>query len=307
MTPRLGLTLLCGCTLLAAACATKSFVTERLNATEGRLTEHTSREVKTTETRLTEQVTATETKLAQRVEGQEAQAREAADRARANREAIESVGTVASGARTAAESAVTAARDTEARLAQRIADRNKYRVLDTKAIHFDSGRADIRGGDVAVLEEIAESLKEDPNAILELQGFADPSGSEHYNNQLTRDRVDAVIRFLVQRHGIELRQLRAAAMGATALNLGPKSSPDPYATARRVDMRLVTPWSSWEDRQAGTVADDDAVSASPATIVDRSAPTAPIAPALAPRETIGGAPWRGIVDRISPLDLGARD
>jgi hypothetical protein len=56
-----------------------------------------------------------------------------------------------------------------------------------------------------------------------------------------------VMRYLVQHHGIELRQVRAIAMGKEALATGEKPGPDAFAKARRVDLRLLTPWSSWED------------------------------------------------------------
>jgi hypothetical protein len=58
-----------------------------------------------------------------------------------------------------------------------------------------------------------------------------------------------VMRHLVQRHGVELRQLRALAMGPVATAAGEKASAEALARARRVDMRLLTPWSSWEDAQ----------------------------------------------------------
>lgn len=303
---------LCGSvTLLGSACATKRYVAERLGATETRLSERVgategrlAAQVQSTEARLAERVTSTETKLTGRADGQDAQLRETADRMQANRKAIESAGELASGAKTTAETAVAAARDAEARLSQRIAERNRYRLLETRDIHFNSGQADIRRDDVAAVDEMAQKLKDDANAVLELRGFADPLGSDQYNNQLTRDRVDAVIRHLVQRHGIELRQLRAAAMGKTALGFGAKPGPDPYASARRVEMRLLTPWSSWEDQSAGD-RNDEAVAASPST----SLPPAlrPAMPTSAPGDLLTREPWREILNGISRRDLGGTD
>jgi len=74
--------------------------------------------------------------------------------------------------------------------------------------------------------------------------------------------VEAAARYLVQRHGIELRQLRAFAMGKVALAAGEKPSPEAFAKARRVDIRLLAPWSSWEDAQAPI---DQTASAQPST------------------------------------------
>jgi peptidoglycan-associated lipoprotein len=239
MTRQLAGVMLCsGVAVLAAACATKGFVQE--------------------------QVSATETRLAERVDRQETQLREALERAAANGEAIAAgeqglqgldgrvseVGALASEAKTRAEVVGEGAHQAEMRLAQRLADRNKYRVVETRVIHFDFDRADIRDEGNRALEEMATALRADANAVVELQGFADPRGSERYNYELARARVEAVLRYFVQRQGIDLRQLRAVALGKVALGAGEKASLEAWAKTRRVDIRLLAPWSSWEDAQS---------------------------------------------------------
>jgi outer membrane protein OmpA-like peptidoglycan-associated protein len=218
-------------TVLTGGCATENFVHTQLGASESRLTQRADTQeakLRETETKLRE----TEAKLRET----EAKLRDTADRA-------DEVDALASDARARAISA----HDAQARLAQRLADRNKFRLLDTGAIYFDSGKTDIRDRDATELEDAAKILKGDANAILELQGFADPRGNDRENNELARERVEAVIRYLVQRHGIELRQLRAVAMGKEAPAGGEKPSTEALAKARRVDIRLLVPWSSWED------------------------------------------------------------
>src|SRR5262249_35466942 len=247
MTPRLVSLILCGgIAVLGQACATKSFVQKQVRATESKLTH---------------QMTATEAHLTERVALQETKLRETADRAGENRQAIDiadqrlngldlrvgEVGARASSAETRADLATAATRDVEARLSQRIAGRNKYRRLDTKFVYFDSSRTEIRSQDVKELEAVAQALTADPNAILKLQGFADLRGDDRYNRELARERAEAVMRYLVRRHGIELHQLRAISVGKVALGAGEKASPEALARARRVDIRLLAPWSSWED------------------------------------------------------------
>jgi len=238
MTRRLASLILCGVPLLGTGCATKSFVEEQVKAAEAR-------------------ATATETKLTERIDVHEAKLRETADRVGASRQVIDAasqqltgldtrvdqVGGLATDAKTRGETA----HDANARLSQRFASRNMYRLLETRLLYFESDQAEIRRQDMTALEEVAKALKADVNAVLELQGFADPRGSDRHNNQLARERVEAVTRYLVQRHGIELRQLRAVAMGKVPLEAGEKPSTEVFAKARRVDIRLLTPWSSWED------------------------------------------------------------
>ena len=301
MTQELASLFLCGgVAVLGSACATKSFV---------------QKQVSETESKFTQQMTATETKL-----------RETADRTGESRQAIDvadqrlngldlrmsEVGARASSAENRADQATGAARDVEARLSQRVASRNRYRLLDTKSVYFDSARIEIRSQDVNELDDVAKALTADPNAVLELQGFADSRGTDRYNRELARERVEAVTRYLMQRHGIELRQLRAISMGTEALGAGEKASPEALARARRVDIRLFAPWSSWEDAQSqnAPTAPEQTVTVTPAprgpsTISALPPQTEPMEP---PQAAPIDAPAQGrlleFLKTITPKDLG---
>jgi outer membrane protein OmpA-like peptidoglycan-associated protein len=304
MTRRLASLILCGgLAVVGSACATKSFVQTQVGATESKLTQ---------------QMTATETKL-----------RETADHAGENRQAIDvaeqrlngldlrvgEVGARASSAETRADLATGAARDVEVRLAQRLASRNRYRLLDTKFVYFDSGQTEIRSQDATELENVAKALTADPNAILELQGFADSRGSDRYNRELARERVEAVMRYLVQRHGVELRQVRAISMGKVALGAGEKAGPETLAKARRVDIRLLAPWASWEDAlgQVAPTAPQQTVTVTPAPREPATISALPVQadPMQTPQAARIDAPGRArlpeFLKTITPRDLGAED
>ncbi len=220
-----------GVAVLASACATKGFVRE--------------------------QVGTTETRITQRVDTQETRLKETADKTAANAQAIDATGqrlqgldgrvtevsTVANDAKKDAAAVATAQRDAEAAFTQRLANRNKYSMVDTKLVYFDFNMADLRDDGMSELDEVAKALKADANAVLELQGFADQRGTDRYNYQLTRDRVDAVVRYLVQRHGIDLRRIHAVGMGKATLATGEKGNKETFAKSRRVEMRLLAPQS----------------------------------------------------------------
>ena len=224
--------ILCGgVAVLASACATKGFVREQVGSTETRI----SQRVDTTETRLKETTDKTLSNT-QAIEtaGQKIQGLDGR---------ITEVGAVASDAKKDAATVAAAQRESESVFNQRFANRNKYAMVETKLVYFDFNKADIRDEGMIDLEEVAKALKADPNAVLELQGFADQRGADKYNYQLTRDRVDAVTRYLVQRHGIDLRRIHAVGMGKANLAAGEKGNKDTYAKARRVEMRLLAPQS----------------------------------------------------------------
>jgi outer membrane protein OmpA-like peptidoglycan-associated protein len=220
-----------GASLLVSACATKGFVREY--------------------------VTTSETRIGQRVDSTEGKLRETSDRTASNTQAIEAagqrlttldgrigeVGTVATDAKRDAAAVAAAQRDSEAQFNQRFKDRNKYAMVETKVIYFDFNKADLKDEGMNELEDVARALKADPNGVLELQGFADQRGTDKYNYQLTRDRVDAVVRYLVQRHNIDLRRIHAVGMGKAALEQGQKGNKDTFAKSRRVEIRLLAPQS----------------------------------------------------------------
>lgn len=223
-----------GIIFLGSACATKGFVRE--------------------------QVGTAETKLTTRVDGTEATLKETSEKTAANTQAIDAskkdiqgldgkigqVGTLAADAKKQAESASEAVRDTDSRLAAlntRIANRNKFAMVETKSVYFDFNKAALRDEGINDIEDVAKALKADPNAVVELQGFADARGAERYNYQLTRERVDAVARYLVSRHGIELRRIHTVGMGKVVLAAGERGNNETYAKARRVDIKLMSPQS----------------------------------------------------------------
>jgi outer membrane protein OmpA-like peptidoglycan-associated protein len=220
-----------GLGVLFSACATKGFVREQVG---------------TTETRITQRVDSTETKL-----------KDTSDRTTSNTQALEAagqrlqtldgrlgeVGTLASDAKKDAAQVAATQKESEAAFNQRFANRNKYAMVETKSVFFDFNKADLKDEGFTDLEDVAKALKADPNAVLELQGFADPRGTERYNYVLTRDRVDAVVRYLVQRHNIDLRRISAVGMGKIALAAGEKGDKDTYAKSRRVEIRLLAPQS----------------------------------------------------------------
>jgi outer membrane protein OmpA-like peptidoglycan-associated protein len=231
--------ILCGAVAVSvSACATKKFVREQVGATESR--------------------------LGQRVDTQEGELRQTAERTGANTQGLEAanqrlqgvdarvgevnarvgeVSALATEAKKEAGVVGEALRETDTRLTQRFASRNKYSTLETKSVYFDFDKASLRDEGINELDEVARALKADPNAVVELQGFADSRGSDTYNQRLTRDRVDAVVRHLVQRHGVELRRVFAVGMGKAPQVRGETASRDALAKSRRVDIVLLAPQS----------------------------------------------------------------
>lgn len=233
------LILCCATAVTASACATKKFVRTQVGETENRL----GQRVDTQETEIRTQQTELRT--------QQTELRQTAERTGANAQALEAANQHLQGvdqrlqgvdSRVSEVSALAKNAQEEAgAVAQRFTNRNKYAALETKSVYFDFDKAQLRDEGISELEEIARALKADPNAVIELQGFADSRGTDVYNQRLTRDRVDAVVRYLVQRHGVELRRVFGVGMGKVSPVAGDGSGRDALAKSRRVDIVLLAP------------------------------------------------------------------
>src|SRR5689334_18283011 len=59
-------------------------------------------------------------------------------------------------------------------------------------VQFDLNRSDVRSSEAGKVEQLATYLKQNPSFQVELEGFADPRGSQTYNIKLSTQRVNAV-------------------------------------------------------------------------------------------------------------------
>lgn len=236
---RLTVLLIGGVTLLSFGCATKGYVREQLGPTQTRLAE-TGQRVDGHEAKLREHAAQIEAGT-KRADGLDTRLGETSQVAsRASSQAEEASG-LARDAKKSAESTAEAVRDLDTRMASRWTNRNRFTALDTRSIFFESGRAVLNDGGMTSLIEVVKVLKEDPNAIIELTGHTDAVGAERANIQLSRDRVDAVARYLVQQ-GVELRRIHTVGLGK-AVPVADNNTREGRAKNRRVDVRLLSPQS----------------------------------------------------------------
>lgn len=103
-------------------------------------------------------------------------------------------------------------------------------------VHFGFDSAVVREGDMTVLSQVAEVIRQVyPTALVTIEGFADPAGSTQYNISLSRRRAEAVRDIMVSRYGLPAQQFRAIPYGEqTARQVTPGARrDDPGAEANR--------------------------------------------------------------------------
>jgi peptidoglycan-associated lipoprotein len=85
--------------------------------------------------------------------------------------------------------------------------------VDTVA-HFAFDRATLQDQDKAKLDEFAKVMRaHHSDALVTVEGFADPAGSTAYNERLGRERANAVRNYLVNNDGMAASQVRAVSYG----------------------------------------------------------------------------------------------
>lgn len=212
-------------TLLSMGCATKKFVREELGKSDANFDERVGRldaDLGQERTRLNS--VSEEVRLARTV------ADDATRRA-------DQAGGAAERAAGAASQALTKADDTDSRLSRLWANRNKRNLVETVIVTFAFDKWELSDGAQTKLLDVVRDLKENPNLIVDLEGFTDSMGPAPYNLQLSQRRAEAVRRFLVQ-NGVDLHRIQSIGLGVARPAPEAKTTP---AQNRRVAVKLSLP------------------------------------------------------------------
>lgn len=80
-------------------------------------------------------------------------------------------------------------------------------------VYFDTGSAALLAQSAAAIAEVAKLLASEPAWRVTIEGHTDNIGSDADNQRLSQDRVDAVRKALIDRHGIAADRLTATGFG----------------------------------------------------------------------------------------------
>lgn len=213
--------MLAALSLIAVGCATKKFVREEVGKSEAKLGADVGRvegvlsEEKTRTTQLSDQLGQTRTAV-QQADNRAGEATNLARTAQGRAdEGVAKAGqaqTRADEAHASAGQALAKADETGARLTRLWSNRNKRVPGEAVAILFRFDRADLDDRGQTALLELARQLQENPNLVVELEGYTDSVGAGGYNVQLSQRRAESVRRFLVEK-GVELHRIHSIGLG----------------------------------------------------------------------------------------------
>ena len=127
-----------------------------------------------------------------------------------------------------------------AALDERFVNRNRYGVLVEKFVYFGLNSAALDSSYEQDLLEVVRIAKENPDAVIAVEGRADGSGEADYNIRLGEQRMDAVVRFLVVAQGVPMHKVHKMSFGE-ASPLADNESKDGRAKNRCAVVRVMAP------------------------------------------------------------------
>jgi len=80
-------------------------------------------------------------------------------------------------------------------------------------IRFKKGKADVDPACDPTMKYIAKILKDSPGFHVQVDGHTDNVGNPESNRKLTQNRAEAVVKYLVEKKGVDAKQLSAKGFG----------------------------------------------------------------------------------------------
>lgn len=227
-----GILVLLGVLIIAVGCATKGFVREELQKSEGKTGEQLAQQQQAI-VNVEKQVGEERERIGQttsRIDGLGVQIRVLEGTISETRETV----TQAKGT---ADQAMTRAQEVDNRLTRLWSSRYKRNLADTVSVYFGFDKAALDDQAETALLDLTKQMQENPALVVELEGYTDSSGPREYNLGLSQRRVESVRRFLVEK-GVDLSRIHFIGLGVA--KEGNRSAED-RAKNRRVTVKLYTP------------------------------------------------------------------
>jgi OmpA-OmpF porin, OOP family len=122
---------------------------------------------------------------------------------------------------------------------QRFSELTEYDTKSTAAIYFASGSDTISPSDQTALTQLAQAAVGLKGYIVQVKGYADSTGNAAMNQQLSMDRAQAVVAYLLQNCNIPLRHIVAPGAMGIVDPAAPNETPDGRKENRRVEVKVL--------------------------------------------------------------------
>ena len=110
-------------------------------------------------------------------------------------------------------------------------------VIRLDNVIFPVGRARISEESFAELNVVVDMMKENKEMVIQLEGHTDYQGNPKDNVKLSKERVEAVRRYITSK-GIAKNRIKTKAFGGT-MPLSRDNTPEAHRLNRRVELRIL--------------------------------------------------------------------
>ncbi|MFM7348875.1 MAG: OmpA family protein [Erythrobacter sp.] len=121
----------------------------------------------------------------------------------------------------------------------RLGDIDKYNLVNTSNVYFQTGKANLTEAYKAQLCQVAGQAEQNENALLLVLGYADITGSQQFNQTLSERRAAAVVNHLQQVCKWKPYRMLTPTGMATADPAADNSTPEGRAQNRRVSVNVL--------------------------------------------------------------------
>jgi len=122
---------------------------------------------------------------------------------------------------------------------KRFSDLSDYDVKYSATVYFSSASAAISADDKKGLMKLAHDAVNLTGYIIEVKGFADTSGNAAMNQQLSMDRAQGVIAYLIQDCNVPVRHIVAPGAMGEADPAAPNETSQGRSQNRRVEVKVI--------------------------------------------------------------------
>jgi len=103
-------------------------------------------------------------------------------------------------------------------LRQVVANIDDYKPAgDAVVVHFAVNKDTLTKDEKAKLDDVANQVSSMPRYFITVEGFTDQTGSASYNDQLSRERANQVISYLVGAHDVPVYRIHMVGLGEQKL------------------------------------------------------------------------------------------
>jgi OmpA-OmpF porin, OOP family len=121
---------------------------------------------------------------------------------------------------------------------ERVSNLDNYTQQDKKTVYFRYASAVLLPEDKQTLDQLAQEAQGQKAYIIEVAGFADPTGNSDRNQELSERRAQAVMTYLAEQGNIPIRRILTPTGLGTTRQVNDNKTADDRKQNRRVDVTI---------------------------------------------------------------------